>query len=197
MHPVPLDGTDGKVANEPSRVRVSVVEPSGTWTFGLGKKCDLNPNSQRTWLRNSFTAAETCALRRENDLRCALLHMSSWEAVKATFMQYSTAARANGGAVPHAAAKTVQFDAERLSSHRKRAMGVRREASPGGSSSGGGGGSAGSAGTGSAGRGMGSAGIFRHLASSSANGWYGLRSGRRRAAISRTADGRRGDGGGA
>ena len=41
MHPVPLDGTDGKVANEPSRVRVSVVEPSGTWTFGLGKKCDL------------------------------------------------------------------------------------------------------------------------------------------------------------
>ena len=41
MHPVPLDGTDGKVANEPSRVRVSVVEPSGTWTFGLGKKCDI------------------------------------------------------------------------------------------------------------------------------------------------------------
>ena len=40
MHPVPMDGTDGKVANEPSRVRVSVVEPSGTWTFGLGKKCD-------------------------------------------------------------------------------------------------------------------------------------------------------------
>ena len=41
MHPVPMDGTDGKVANEPSRVRVSVVEPSGTWTFGLGKKCDI------------------------------------------------------------------------------------------------------------------------------------------------------------
>ena len=38
MHPVPMDGTDGKVANEPSRVRVSVVEPSGTWTFGLGRK---------------------------------------------------------------------------------------------------------------------------------------------------------------
>ena len=37
IHPVPMDGTDGKVANEPSRVRVSVVEPSGTWTFGLGK----------------------------------------------------------------------------------------------------------------------------------------------------------------
>ena len=42
MHPVPLDGTDGKVANEPpSRVRVSVVEPSGTWTFGLGKNRDV------------------------------------------------------------------------------------------------------------------------------------------------------------
>ena len=41
MHPVPLDGTDGKVANEPSRVRVSVVEPSGTWTFGLGKNRDI------------------------------------------------------------------------------------------------------------------------------------------------------------
>ena len=41
IHPVPMDGTDGKVANEPSRVRVSVVEPSGTWTFGLGKKRDL------------------------------------------------------------------------------------------------------------------------------------------------------------
>ena len=41
MHPVPMDGTDGKVANEPSRVRVSVVEPSGTWTFGLGKNRDL------------------------------------------------------------------------------------------------------------------------------------------------------------
>ena len=42
MHLVPLDGTDGKVANEPSRVRVSVVEPSGTWswTFGLGKNRD-------------------------------------------------------------------------------------------------------------------------------------------------------------
>ena len=45
MHPVPLDGTDGKVANEPSRVRVSVVEPSGTWTFGLGKNRDLQPSS--------------------------------------------------------------------------------------------------------------------------------------------------------
>ena len=43
IHPVPMDGTDGKVAKEPSRVRVSVVEPSGTWTFGLGKKCDLQP----------------------------------------------------------------------------------------------------------------------------------------------------------
>ena len=42
MHPVPLDGTDGKVANEPSRVRVSVVEPSGTWTFGLGKNRDVS-----------------------------------------------------------------------------------------------------------------------------------------------------------
>ena len=41
MHPVPMDGTDGKVANEPSRVRVSVVEPSGTWTFGLGKNRDV------------------------------------------------------------------------------------------------------------------------------------------------------------
>ena len=42
MHPVPMDGTDGKVANEPSRVRVSVVEPSGTWTFGLGKNRDVS-----------------------------------------------------------------------------------------------------------------------------------------------------------
>ena len=42
MHPVPMDGTDGKVANEPSRVRVSVVEPSGTWTFGLGKNRDMD-----------------------------------------------------------------------------------------------------------------------------------------------------------
>ena len=41
IHPVPMDGTDGKVANEPSRVRVSVVEPSGTWTFGLGKNRDF------------------------------------------------------------------------------------------------------------------------------------------------------------
>ena len=41
IHPVPMDWTDGKVANEPSRVRVSVVEPSGTWTFGLGKNRDL------------------------------------------------------------------------------------------------------------------------------------------------------------
>ena len=46
MHPVPLDGTDGKVANEPSRVRVSVVEPSGTWTFGLGKNRDLPRSTQ-------------------------------------------------------------------------------------------------------------------------------------------------------
>ena len=46
MHPVPMDGTDGKVANEPSRVRVSVVEPSGTWTFGLGKNRDLSSSKQ-------------------------------------------------------------------------------------------------------------------------------------------------------
>ena len=42
MHPVPMDGTDDKVANEPSRVRVSVVEPSGTWTFGLEKNRDID-----------------------------------------------------------------------------------------------------------------------------------------------------------
>ena len=46
MHPVPMDGTDGKVANEPSRVRVSVVEPSGTWTFGLGKNRDVGVLAQ-------------------------------------------------------------------------------------------------------------------------------------------------------
>ena len=52
MHPVPMDGTDGKVANEPSRVRVSVVEPSGTWTFGLGKNRDIQERRKKRgkWL---------------------------------------------------------------------------------------------------------------------------------------------------
>ena len=109
MHPVPLDGTDGKVANEPSRVRVSVVEPSGTWTFGLGKNRDVFTVMMRCENRVPRVATKTrLRLCPRGGARTPSVAERTWllpcEATNAVgaFQQQSDAARARGRAQPRA-----------------------------------------------------------------------------------------------